>query len=64
MKTIIVTKCGVYKDGGTTEFRDKQRNKYFIDNRINSKTKGKVFDKYPGDNGAKMIDVLLCEAIN
>jgi hypothetical protein len=63
MKTIIVTRRGIFKDGGTEEYQDKERNHYFIDKRINSKTKGKVFDKYPSDVGAKILDVILTERV-
>lgn len=63
MKTIIVTRRGVYKDGGTEEYRDKQNNSYFKDGRIGSKTRGKIFDKYPNDAGSKILDVILVEKV-
>ncbi len=30
--------------------------KYYLDNRINSKTKGELYDRYPSDEGAKILD--------
>lgn len=57
--TVTVTNRGTYKDGGTQEFQDRQGKKYFVDGRISSKTKGKVYDRYPSDAGAKILDVLL-----
>lgn len=59
MKTILVKKCGKYKDGGTEYFCDKSGKKYFIDGRIGSSTKGKVFDRYPSEKGAKILNLVL-----
>lgn len=54
-------KCtGVFRDGGTMQCYDYDSPnglEYFIDRRINSSTKGKVFDKYPGQKGARMLNV-------
>lgn len=64
MKTILVTKCGVYKDGGTEEYRGTNRKRYFIDGRRNSPTKGEIFDRYPGDEGAQILtDIVLAEKV-
>jgi len=54
---IILQWCGRYRDGGTDQYRDKNQNKYFLDGRIASKTKGQLFDKYPGDADAQILDL-------
>ena len=61
MKTVQVVYTGTYKDGGTSSYREKQKpyTKYFIDGRIGSITKGKVFDRYPGDERARILNVKL-----
>lgn len=48
-----------YKDGGTDVYVDKKGKKYYKDGRIGTKTKGKIFDRYPKDKGAKILDVEL-----
>lgn len=54
---VLLYRCGqVYKDGGTERVHDKKGNFYFIDGKIGSVTKGKVFTKYPTDLGAKIVD--------
>jgi hypothetical protein len=55
MKTKL-TECDAYKDGGTIEYCDENNNRYFVDGRIRSKTKGELFDRYPSDKGAKILD--------
>ena len=67
MKDLI--KTSAYRDGGTTVWiepsvKDNLKTiedaencqKYYLDNRIGSKTKGELFDKYPSDEEAKLID--------
>jgi hypothetical protein len=62
-------RCGIIRDGGTTvwinpEVRKNLKTieeannaqKYYIDGRIGSKTKGELFDKYPSDEGAIILD--------
>jgi hypothetical protein len=44
-----------YKDGGTVEIKYRNK-KYFIDYRIKSKTRGRVYNLYPGDAGAAIVD--------
>jgi len=46
----------IYKDGGTYTF-SKNGKTYYVDHRIGSKTKNKVYDRYPGDSGAKIVNV-------
>lgn len=47
-----------YKDGGTFEVQDvNDGKKYFVDRRIHSKTKEKLYDKYPEDKGAKIVNI-------
>lgn len=67
MKTL--EKISVYRDGGTILYVEKlpkdkphfltslqTQPKYFLDGRFDSPTKGELFDRYPGDNGAKQVD--------
>jgi len=56
LKSIFLCYSGTYKDGGTKEYRDRKNNRYFLDGRINSKTKGKLFDRYPSNERAMMLD--------
>jgi hypothetical protein len=70
MNTIIeIEKISIIKDGGTScwinpdvrksiKTMDDAKNcqQYYLDNRIGSKTKGELFDRYPGDSGATMLD--------
>lgn len=59
-KKIIVRVIDSYLDGGTLWVRDdKTREDYYIDRRIGSDTYGKVFDRYPGEATAEMVDVEL-----
>lgn len=53
---IILTQLGTYKDGGTTEYKDKDDRRYFRDGRIVSQTKGKLFDRYPGNSSAPQLN--------
>lgn len=48
----------VYRDGGTTEYETSDGAHYFIDDRLNSPTQGQIFDKYPGNKDAKIVDNL------
>lgn len=49
-----------YNDGGTKMYQEIHNdNKYYVDYRIKSETEGKVFDRYPGENGAIMLNVKL-----
>ena len=57
---IIVRVIDSYLDGGTLWVRDdKTREDYFIDRRFGSPTYGEVFDKYPSDSGAEMLNIKL-----
>lgn len=48
-----------YRDGGTEEYHIPYNGKrYFVDGRTGSKTLGKIFDRYPGDKDAKIVDNL------
>lgn len=49
----------MYREGGTTKYIDEKGNEYFKDNRLGTKTKGKIFDKYPKEEDAKILDVEL-----
>ena len=46
----------IYKDGGTYTFV-KNGKTYYVDRRVNSTTRNKVYDKYPGDAGAKIVNI-------
>jgi len=56
---IKVKEVTKYMDGGTTKYIDEKGNEYFKDNRLGTKTKGKIFDKYPKEEDAKILDVEL-----
>lgn len=58
-EVIIYRPRATYMDGGTQVIKNKQGKKYYIDGRIGSKTKGKVYDRYPGDKGAKIVNIKL-----
>ena len=62
-------KTSIYKDGGTTVLIEESvKNglktieeaqncqKYYLDYRIGTKTKGELYDKYPGDKDAKIVN--------
>jgi hypothetical protein len=58
METIDCEYIDYYRDGGTKIVEDiKTGTRYFIDKRIGSKTRGKVFDRYPSHEGAKQVDI-------
>ena len=44
----------VYRDGGTIMFTDGET-KYYLDGRIGSQTRNTIFDRYPGDAGARVV---------
>jgi hypothetical protein len=46
----------IYKDGGTYTFVQDGIT-YYVDQRLNSKTRGKVYDKYPGHDDAKIVNI-------
>jgi len=46
----------MYKDGGTYTFV-KNGKTYYVDRRIGSKTRDSIYDRYPGDVGAKIVKV-------
>jgi len=66
---IDIIEISRYRDGGTSVWvsvKDKYESlassivlickKYYIDNRISSTTKGELYDRYPSDEGAKILD--------
>ena len=59
MKIIKVKEVSRYRDGGTTVFKSTKGKLYYRDSRIMTETKGKIYDRYPSDNGAKLLDVEL-----
>ena len=46
----------IYKNGGTYTFV-KNNKTYYVDRRIGSTTKDKVYDRYPGDAGATIVNI-------
>lgn len=50
-----IKRCAVFADGGTTSFNVDGK-AYFLDGRIQSDTKDELYDRYPGEIGAKMLD--------
>lgn len=67
MKKLI--QINAFKDGGTSVWMEPEvynsiKNKddaekavkYYLDNRLESQTKGELFDRYPSDKGAIMLD--------
>lgn len=53
---ITLKYAGKFRDGGTTQYRGSDNKIYCIDGRINSLTKGEIFDRYPGYEGAQQLD--------
>lgn len=46
-----------YKDGGTAKVLLSNHEVVYIDNRLRSETRGKVFDRYPGEQGAVELQI-------
>jgi hypothetical protein len=61
MKEILVKEKMRARDGGTTVYSDKDGNNYWKDWRIDSTTKGTIYDRYPSEDGAQVLDVKLIE---
>lgn len=77
MEKTKLIKFAVYTDGGTTIWIDKDKAStiktlvevqeflndecFYIDNRINSTTKGELFNKYPSKEDAVILDKSLFE---
>ena len=59
MKEISVVKLREYNDGGTIEYEDSDGNHYFEDHRPKTDTKGFIFNKYPGEKDAEILEVVL-----
>lgn len=66
---IKIEKVSVCLDGGATRWIEpaakasiktmeavKSAKHYYLDNRIRSTTKGELFDRYPGDEGAVILN--------
>jgi hypothetical protein len=64
-----IIKISVYRDGGTSAWIEplvkesiktvkqaKEAKKYYLDNRIGSMTKGELYDRYPSEKDAKILD--------
>lgn len=57
IKKIKGKHVSTFKDGGTKRVLGEDNNEYYIDNRINSKTKGKIYDRHPSLLGAKQLNL-------
>jgi adenylate kinase family enzyme len=57
MKKIKAHYVDCYLDGGTIKAVDDEGNYYYIDNRINSSKKGLIFDSYPANLDAKIVNI-------
>lgn len=44
------------RDGGTKVYKDSDGNAYYEDNRLETKTKGSLYNMYPGDKDACILD--------
>lgn len=57
MKKLVVH--DIYRDGGTMLCYERANpdQPYYIDKRIGTGTHSKVYDKYPGDIDAKILDI-------
>lgn len=51
-----ITETGRYRDGGTIRAVDGTGKSYYVDGRIDSETKGLVFNKYPDEEGAALVE--------
>lgn len=51
-----ITETGRCRDGGTILAVDETGKSYFVDGRIGSETKGRVFDKYPSEEDAMLVE--------
>lgn len=52
---------GKFRDGGTTKVLATDGKHYWVDHRIGSKTKGQVYDRYPGEEGAILLKSLILD---
>lgn len=55
-KKIKLTYQNVFLDGGTKVYSGSDYKIYYVDYRLGTTTAGELYDKYPGDEGAKMLD--------
>jgi hypothetical protein len=51
-----ITFIEAYLDGGTQKIVTEDEKEYYIDGRIYSTTKGKIYSLYPGKSDSKMLD--------
>ena len=52
---MIIKSFNVYRDGGTIEITTEDDKVFCFDDRILSKTKGKLYDGYPKENNSNII---------
>ena len=52
---MVVTKFNMYSDGGTVEIVT-NRGIFCFDNRIGSKTTGRLYNGYPNDNNSNIVE--------
>lgn len=51
---IKLSKLSTFRDGGTKSYKGSDGNVYYIDGRINSTTKGEIFNEYPKENSTPL----------
>lgn len=62
MIAINVIRKNSYTDGGTIKWQDPSTGiVYYEDHRLFTQTEGAIYDRYPKDPGAKILDVVLFE---
>ena len=54
---ILATEFGRIRDGGTIRYQTRLGIDIYQDGRIGSKTKGLFFDRYPNEDGAKLLNI-------
>jgi hypothetical protein len=46
----------MFLDGGTRKYLGSDGNVYYVDDRLQTTTKGEIYDSYPGNKDAKMLN--------
>jgi len=56
MNKIRLTYENMFLDGGTRKYLGSDGNVYYVDDRLQTTTKGEIYDSYPGNKDAKMLN--------
>jgi len=59
MEKIKVKYLDSFLDGGTDHYVDENGNDYYEDHRIRTLTPGVIYDRYPKDRDAKILNIEL-----